>query len=133
MSEERQIEVPVRDPGANGPVNKGTRLIQEVVASSIRSGPAYHPIFNKFEPEHVTLFFKNLSERETGEQQIRSSNHWFRLFYVGLVIGVFVFLTLFLMPERSELYFQILQGLGLFFAGGAGGYGLKSYQDRRRE
>ena len=133
MSEEQQVEGPAREPDANGPANKGTRLIQEFFASSIRSGPAHHPIFDKFESEHVTQFLKDTSESENSKQQFRSSNRWFRLFYVILGIGVFVFLTRLLMPDQSELYFQLLQGLGLFCGGFAGGYGLKSYQDQRSE
>ena len=44
VSEEQQVEGPAREPDANGPANKETRLIQEFFASSIRSGPAHHPI-----------------------------------------------------------------------------------------
>ncbi len=99
MSEERQVEEPVREPGANEPVNKRTQLIQEVFAGSIRSGPAHHPIFDKFESQHVTLFLDHSFEKEKTEQQIRRSNRWFRFFYTALGIGIFVFLTLLLMPE----------------------------------
>ena len=133
MSEERQVEGPVREPDANGSANRGTRLIQEFFASSIRSGTAHHPIFDKFEPQHVTQFLKDTSESDKNKQQFRSSNRWFRLFYVMLGIVVFGSLTLLLMPDQSELYFQLLQGLGLFGGGFAGGYGLKSHQDQRSE
>ena len=133
MSEDRQVEGPVSDPGANEPVKKQVRRMQEFFAGTVRSGPAYHPIFDKFESEHVTQFLENLSEKEKASQKLRSSNRWFRLAYVALGIGTFVFLTLLLMPDRSELYFQLLQGLGLFGSGFAGGYGFKSYQDRRNE
>ena len=136
MSEERQVEGPVREPDANGPANRGTQSIQEVqevVAGYFRSGPGHHPVFDKFEPQHVTQFLKNTSESDKSKQQFRSSNRWFRLFYVMLGIGVFGSLTLLLMPDQSELYFQLLQGLGLFGGGFAGGYGLKSHQDQRSE
>ena len=48
--------------------------------------------------------------------------------YVALGIALFIFLTLSLLPDRSDPYFQILQGLGLFGSVLAGGYGIRSYQ-----
>lgn len=39
-------------------------------------------------------------------------------------------LTIYLLPDQADLYFKVLQGLGIFAAGLAGGYGLKSYQER---
>lgn len=36
-------------------------FIRETFGALIgRSGPAYHPIFDKFEPEHVTQFLQNV-------------------------------------------------------------------------
>ena len=46
-------------------------------------------------------------------------------------IIIFIFLTLFLLPEHAALYLEILKALGIFGAGAAGGYGLRAYQDRR--
>lgn len=141
MSEDRQIERHVRTPDTSGTAgSKPDQVVEEIFTGAIRSGPAHHPIFDKFEPQHVTQFLKSSFEEEkfeqqirSNEQQIRSSNRWFRLVYVGLAIGIFVFLTLLLMPDQSNLYFQLLQGLGLFGSGFAGGYGFKSYQDQRSE
>lgn len=44
-----------------------------------------------------------------------------------------MFLTLFLLPSHADLYFEVLKGAGVFGAGIAGGYGIKTFQDRRRE
>ena len=100
--------------------------------SLARSDPAHHPIFDKFESEHVTRFLGQIHELDIGELQLRGSSRWFRLVYCLVVVAVFVFLTFFLLPDRADLYFEILKGLGIFVAGGAGGYGLKVYQDQRR-
>lgn len=94
---------------------------------SVRSCPACHPIFDKFESQHVTQFLKDSFESDAARHQTLRSNRWFRLAYFGLGVALFVFLTLLLLPDRSDLYFQILQGLGLFASGLAGGYGIKSY------
>ncbi len=93
----------------------------------------HHPIFGKFEPEHVTQFLTNVREREQDESHYKKGGRWFRLAYVLIGIGVFVFLTLLLLPDQSDLYFQILKGIGIFGAGIAGGYGIKTYMDRKRD
>ena len=98
-----------------------------------RSGPAYHPIFDKFEPEHVAQFLDHSRERDRDEARFNRSGRWFRVLYTAIGIGVFVFLTALLLPEQSDLYYKLLQGLGVFGAGLAGGYGLRTYQERRSQ
>lgn len=106
--------------------------VQEIFASVARSsGPAYHPIFEKFESEHVSQFLTQTHEADREERQLRRGNRWFRLGYVAIGVFIFVFLTLFLLPAHSDLYLEILKVLGIFGAGAAGGYGLRAYQDRR--
>ena len=98
-----------------------------------RSGSAYHPIFDKFEPEHVAQFLDHSRERDRDEAKFKRHGRWFRVAYTGIGIGVFGFLTVLLLPEQSDLYYKLLQGLGVFGAGLAGGYGLRTYQERRSE
>ncbi len=100
----------------------------EEITSIAQFGPMHHPIFGKFEAEHVTQFLENVRERERDESRHKNSERWFRLAYVIIGIAVFAFLTYFLLPEHSELYFDILKGVGIFAAGIAGGYGIKSYK-----
>lgn len=123
----------VTEPEERGRGVEPPRVAQEIVASFARSGPVFHPIFDKFGPEHVTQFLRQTHEVDIGEQQRRKSNRWFRLTYVLVGVAVFGFLTWFLLPDQSELYLRILEYLGIFAAGGAGGYGLKAYQDSRRD
>lgn len=131
MSADKQIEKTDREPDSIGPPSGVARTIQEMVMSTVRSGPVYHPIFDKFEPQHVTQFLKDSSESDAAKHKMRMGNRWFRLAYVMLATIVFIFLTVFLLPDQSDLYFQILQGLGLFIAGLAGGYGIRSYQEKQ--
>lgn len=106
--------------------------LQDVAASFFRSGsPAYHPVFDKFQPEHVTQFLDHTYQADTQERRLRRSDRWFRLAYVVLATAVFAFLTLYLLPEHSALYIDILKSLGIFGAGVAGGYGFRTYQDQR--
>ena len=125
-------EVVERDDRTSSPETPTTLISSALEASFARSGPAYHPIFDKFEPDHVTQFLTQTHEQDIGELQFRRSNRWFRFAYFLAGVAVFFFLTFLLLPDRADLYFEILKGLGIFAAGGAGGYGLKAYQDRRR-
>ena len=93
----------------------------------------HHPIFAKFEPEHVTQFLNYAHENETAEARFRSSSRWFRLGYIGIAVGVLVLLTVFLLPDNRELYFEILKGAAIFAGGVGGGYGLRTYQERGRQ
>lgn len=44
-----------------------------------RSGPAYHPIFDKFEPEHVAQFLDHSRERDRDEAKFKRHGRWFGL------------------------------------------------------
>ena len=113
------------------PTRERTALVKGF-AAMMRSGPAVHPIYEKMEPGHVTQIIDSAFARDRDRARQLRTDRWFRLFYAVLGIGMFVFLTLWLLPDQADLYVKLLQGLGLFFAGGAGGYGLKSYQLKNR-
>ena len=123
----------VAEPEERGRAVEPTKVVQEIVAGFARSGPVHHPIFDKFGPEHVTQFLTQTHEQDIGEQRLRRSNRWFRLTYVLAGTIVFVLLTWFLLPDQANLYLRILEYFGVFAAGIAGGYGLKAYQDSRRD
>lgn len=139
MNDEKAIERTAPEAeDTGGEIVRTSRSMQEIVMSSVRSGPDYHPVFDKFESQHVTQFLtqmgerdKRLAERDTARHKTTRGNRWFRFAYVMCGIGVFGFLTWMLLPGRSDLYFQILQAIGLFGSGLAGGYGIKAYQDQR--
>lgn len=108
-------------------------VVQQLYAAFSRtSGPAHHPIFEKFESEHVTQFLSQAHETDQEERDVRRSNRWFHLGYTILGLGVFVFLTVLLLPKQSELYTEIMKTVCIFAGGVAGGYGLKAYQDQRK-
>lgn len=117
--------------GDQPPAAAVRQLIAGFAAVS-RTGPSYHPIFDKFERDHVSQFLNQSHEQDQDERQFQRSNRWFRLAYALMGLGVFVFMTLLLLPEHAGLYVEILKGLGIFAAGAAGGYGLKAYRDESR-
>lgn len=105
------------------------RMISEFMG--ISSGPRFHPIFDKFEPEHVTQFLTHTHEDDSEERKYRRSGRWFQLCYVFIVVAIFGALTAFLLPADRELYVEILKMAVMFGAGLGSGYGLKSYLDSR--
>ena len=120
------------DAAREDDASAGTVVRQLFAAFSRTSGPAHHPIFDKFDSEHVTQFLSQAHETDQDERDVRRSNRWFHLGYTILGVGVFVFLTLSLLPEQSRLYIEIVKGVCVFAAGVGGGYGLKAYQDHRK-
>ena len=101
----------------------------EQIVARVTRGPAYHPIFDKFEGEHVTQFLAQSHQSDEAERGLRRSGRWFKVAILGA--GVFVFLTVWLLPEQSELYTEMVKSACVFAAGLAGGYGLKACQDQR--
>lgn len=100
-------------------------VITQRMASFTRVGVSHHPVFDKFEPQHVTQFLTNTHKNQ-------SADRWFRLTYTLIGVAVFIMLSLFLLPQWADIYFDILMYAGIFTAGGAGGYGLKSWRSQRR-
>lgn len=132
MSDKKSIEEPAPSAeDADGTVVSTTRTMQEIIMGTVRSGPAFHPLFDKFEPQHVTQFLKQSFESDAAKHKTLRGDRWFQLAYVILGVGMFGFLTVLLLPSQPDLYFQILQGIGLFGGGLAGGYGIRAYQGRR--
>lgn len=135
MTDERRPADPVRTPEVvegDRQNSDAANSLQDVVTSVFQSSsPSYHPIFDKFQPEHVSQFLTQTHEAGTQERQLQRGDRWFRFAYVVLATAVFAFLTLYLLPEHSALYIDILKSLGIFGAGVAGGYGFRTYQDQR--
>lgn len=132
MSEEAKTQPPAKvdepeDPNSenlSSPVTK----IQELFASFSRVGPVPHPIYEKIEPEHVTQILANAHEAQQQEWNFRRSGRWFYLIYLAAAVVVFLFLTVTLLPDHAETYFELLKGIAIFAAGVGGGYGLKAYR-----
>lgn len=106
--------------------------LSAMFASIGPSGAMHHPIFAKFKPEHVAQFLDHAHKSDVSTSRFRSTNRWFNLAYVLIIVAVFLFLTVLLLPDQSDLYFDILKGIGIFLGGAGGGYGLKTFQDRNR-
>lgn len=120
-----------RDPDVRAPGDRDREIPspqaavgQFLEASITRRTSHHHPIFDKFESEHVTQFLDNSHKRDM-------IGKWFGLISALSAVSLFVFLTIFLAPDNPELYIEILKA-AIAFAGGMGaGYGIKAYRNRR--
>lgn len=125
----------VDDSDEGGSAPSPPRMVREMMALMQfgAGGRAFHPVFEKFEPEHVDKFLDQSHEEDMERLRIRRSGRWFPLIYVVLFLAALGWLVAFLLPQDKDLLIEILK-LGAAFLGGLGsGYGIKSYQERRRQ
>jgi len=85
-----------------------------------------HPIFDKFESKHVDKFLDYCHKDDENQYKLISSNRWFYLIYSILFMGIFIFLTLYLLPKDKNLLTDIFKFLGGLVSGIGIGYGLRS-------
>ncbi len=115
------------DPGG-APRHAIVEHMEKFVASGIVGhGHVHHPVFDKFEPEHVTIFLNHSNENNKRDQIF---GFMYYVIGVALAVSCFLFLTWFLIPDYADHYFEILEFLGVFAAGAGAGYGFKAYRDR---
>ena len=115
-----------------GGMEPPAEVIQELHQLAAFSGTVPHPIFQKLESEHLTEILAGGREAAREELSLQRSGRWFRLVYVLVGVATFVFLTLLLLPQQSDTYFQLLGALGIFATGVAGGLGFSEYRNRLR-
>lgn len=54
----------------------------------------------------------------------------YNLIYVILFIALFIFVTVFLVGNDTDLYKEIIKIFAIFAGGFGGGYGVKTFMDR---
>jgi hypothetical protein len=97
---------------------------------TISRGMPYHPLFDKFTPEHTSQFLENIRKDDENEYKLRSSNRWFHVTYVFLALAFLLFLIVFLLPKDKDLLTKILELLVVFAGGVGAGYGIKAWQNK---
>ncbi|MEO8398278.1 MAG: hypothetical protein ABI550_00540 [Ignavibacteriaceae bacterium] len=98
---------------------------------SIRSGSLTHPLFDKFNSDHVTKFLEGIQTETGNEYKLKNTNRFFYLAYALLAIGVFIFLIAYLLPKDRGLLVTILQITVIFGAGFGSGYGIRNRKNKR--
>lgn len=70
MNEDQQIEKTGQGPDPAKAPSGIARVVEETFMGAVRSGPTFHPIFDKFEPQHVTQFLKDASESDADRRKM---------------------------------------------------------------
>lgn len=142
MSERPDREDPEQQAGVPQPLNHDeeapppTAIIRElsqIVAHKGPQEPRYHPLFDKLEPQHLTKLLEVVREGLAARMRAQRERIWFRFIYMSIPFAIFIFLTLYLLPDHSDLYLEILKVLGASALGAVGGYGFKAYQEQQRD
>lgn len=95
------------------------------------SRPAPHPLFEKFQSDHIHKFLDYIQRDDDNEYKLRSSNRWFHLSYTLIGIGLFIFLLIYLLPSDRSLLADIFKVLLGVIGGFGGGYGYSKFRQRR--
>lgn len=80
MNEDQQIEETGQGPDPAKAPSSVARIMQETFMGAVRSGPTFHPIFDKFEPQHVTQFLNDASESDADRRKMErgiGGSDWF--------------------------------------------------------
>ena len=104
--------------------------VKEMILSMTSiQGRVPNPIYSKITEEHITQLLKSDDKDLDNQFKYANLGRIYMLVYTILGIGLFVFLTMFLINNGyKELYFEILKLL-IAFGGGFGvGFGVNKYR-----
>lgn len=109
-----------------------SKMFEMALGFTSSSGPGFHPLFEKFNDEHIHKFLDGLQKDDDHEYKLRHTNRIFHLCYTILGLIAFGLLFSWLLPNNKDLLVDILR-IVIIFAGGLGaGFGLKSQLDKRK-
>jgi hypothetical protein len=101
-------------------------------AQSYSKGTFGHPLFDKFNADHINKFLDGIQKDDNHAFELKRSNRIYHLIYTILGVGVLIFLIIYLLPVDKELLTDILKAI-IVFAGGVGsGFGLKTRLDKKK-
>jgi len=120
------------------PARKMFQMQMAMMQSFSKKMPS-HPLLDKLTPEHIDKLLgyndKLLDyNHEEGKNNfhLARSNRWFHLAYTIIGVGSLLFLIFYLAPTDKEFLTEFLKLLIVFASGVGSGYGLKSYQEKKR-
>lgn len=107
------------------------RKIVSMQVSSIGT-PQHNPIISKINEGHIDKILDLAGkDDERTHNDVREARKY-NLFYVLISVSIFIFLTIFLATSNTDLYKEILKLFAIFAGGFGGGFGVKSYLDKRK-
>lgn len=108
------------------------REVKEFLFQKI-SGPMPNPIMSKVNGEHIDKMLDIAKESDKYDFDDNQSSKLYNLIYVVLGILFFIFLVIYLAKENPDLFVEILKIVVLIGGGFGGGYGYKSYLNRKND
>lgn len=97
------------------------------------SGPVPSPFLAKINETHVTKILELAEKDDERAFADAQSSKKYIFGYVLIFSVLFIFATVFLVGQNTELYKEILKLLAMFLGGLGSGFGLKGYLDRKKE
>lgn len=120
-----QVEEAIKD------MPREIQKVFRVASSSSFSRGGGHPLFEKFNDNHIDKFLDYTQKDDDNDYKIRSSNRWFYLGYTMLSLAFFAFLIGYLLPTDKEMFKEVIKLGGVFLGGFGGGFGAKAYIERK--
>ncbi|MCP4395663.1 MAG: hypothetical protein GY804_15555 [Alphaproteobacteria bacterium] len=108
------------------------RVVQMAMTQSSFSGRKSHPLFDKFNEEHVHKYLDYIQRDDDFENQLRASNRWFYLIYTIAGLSFFIFLIIYLLAKDKSLLNDILKFLFAFAGGVGSGYGIRVHKEKKK-
>jgi hypothetical protein len=94
--------------------------------------PTIHPLFDKFKDEHISKLIEYGHKDDENDYRLRSSNRWFQLATLVILVSFLAFLIIYLATDNKELLVDILKILVVFAGGFGSGFGYKAYTDKKK-
>lgn len=97
------------------------------------STPISNPVFSKITEEHISRIIEIGNKEEDNSYKDSQSNKFYNFLYFIVGIALFVFLIVYLGKENKDLFLEVLK-IGIAIVGGfGGGFGYKTYLERKNK
>lgn len=107
------------------------RVITQFMGEMRRSGPVASPLMEKLTSEHIDQLIELTNEDSKLEYRDAQQRRKYSIVYSLIGSALFVFLVIYLSSSNPDLLEALIGYLIAFLGGLGGGYGIKSWRDRR--
>lgn len=107
------------------------RVVQIGMSMQRTSGPLPPQILSKLNDKHIDKILE-LSEKDDERvfEDVRQSRKYTFTYFL-VFVAIFIFITIYLVGNDTDLYKEILKIFAIFAGGFGGGYGVKTYFDKK--
>ncbi len=105
----------------------------EFMSIGMTGMPSRHPLFDKFTDAHIDKYLDSLQRDDDHAYKLASTNRFFYLAVFGVVVGLMIFLVVFLLPDNKELLYEILKAAAVYLGGLGSGIGIQVIRKSKRD